>query len=451
MCLLQFHLKIYFSLIYLYSFAPAVKMSGGAVLGIVAVIAVIVIAILIFRSGNDSPKEQPKVNICRQKVEPSYKEYLVENNLNDLQLNDNFTDIAVVTQNVTVRAHKVILASHSTYFDTMIWLNNKTNANDVDSKNRLDLSFVDHKTVSYALNFIYTGSIPTEVFDNENEYGNLLRAANDFQLDWLKCEISKRLSIRVNKQNAGSLVVLAEETDTRFLMILASHFLLEHFNEISKTKEWKELVSNHANVLANAIDFQGKLPVNTICDILCQPSTVATPSVFTKLRRFFITQRYADAEVHVDSENGSGKKVFYVNRAVLSAQSPVFRQQFSESPNVIQMTNTSTAAADEFLVYMYSSWPAQLKKLTEGLLYLSEQYQMNALKKACEDVIINGINVQNAATIVQIADKANSKRLSSTILDFILKHLNEVVATKAWTELKDKNPELLAKIFFKLH
>lgn len=426
-------------------------MSGAVALGVIVVIAIIVIGIMVLTGGDASPRERLKVNICRQKEEPSNKEYLVENNLNDLQLNDNFTDIEVISQNIIIRAHKVILAAHSTYFDSMIWLNNNTITTDANNKNRLDLSMVDHKSVAYALNFIYTGALPIELFDNENDYSNLLRAATEFQLDWLKCEISKRLSIRINIKNAGLIVLLAEETDSRFLMTVASHYLLEHFREISKTTEWQELVSNHANVLANAIDFQGKLPTNTTCDIMCQPSTVATPVIFMKLRRYFITYRFADAEVHIDLGGDKEKKVLYVNRAVLAAQSPVFRQQFAESPNVIQMYNTSTDVAEEFLSYMYSSFSPQLKKLTEGLLYLSDRYHMDALKKACEDVIINGMNVQNAAIIVQIADKANSKPLSKAVLDFILKNRSEVVATKAWTELKEKNPALLSKIFLNLH
>lgn len=419
-------------------------MSGQAILGAVILVAIIVISILVFQSGDDTPAEQQKVNICRQKEEPK-NEYLVENNLNVLQLNDNFTDIDVVSQNMSIRAHKVILAAHSAYFNSMMWLNNDTD------RNRLDLPIIDHKTLAHVLNFIYTESIPTEVFDNETNYSNLLKAATEFQLDWLKCEIAKRLSIRININNVGFIVLLAEETDSRFLMTLASHYLLEHFHEVSKTKEWQELINNHANVLANVIDFQGKLPNNTICNIVCQPATLTNTSIVMKLRRFFITLRYADAEVHVHSGNDNGTKVFHVNRAVLVSQSPIFRQQFTNSSNVIHMYNTSTEVAEEFLIYMYSSWPAQLNKFAEDLLYLSDRYEMNALKKACEDVIINGINVENAANIVIIADKGNSKRLSSTVLDFILKYRSEVVATKAWAELKEKHPELLAKIFFNLH
>lgn len=423
-------------------------MDCRVVCSIFIVLTIILIVIAYYKSGDDEATLARKFpqNLCQQLDEPSHQEYLIENNLNNMQFDDNFTDIEVVSQNARIRAHKIVLAAHSKYFDSMIWIKNQTNPNDQIGKNQLDLSYVDDKTVSHVVNFIYTGSLPSELFDNETEYSNLLRAADEFQLDWLKCEITQRLSIRINDRNAGSLVVLAEETDSRSLMILASHHLLEHLHEISKTNEWSELIKNYPNILANAYDFQGKLPQNFTCNIQCVPSTVATPIIYTRLRQFFLIQRYADAEVHV--ANGTDKKVFRVNRAVLTAQSELFRQQFANSPNnSIVITDTSIDAAQDFLFYMYSSWSSQLKNLTIELLYLSDKYEMDALKKACEDIIINYMNVENAATLVVVADAAHSKRISSKTLDFMLKHRNDVVATNAWTKLRKERPELLAKIF----
>lgn len=420
-------------------------MNARAVFGIIGVISIIIILYLIFRSGDDDNETKPKENICYQKEEHAHKDYLVENNIHYLRLNDNYTDIEIISQNKIIRAHKVILAAQSKYFDSMIYTKSDKNEN---GKSQLLLEFIDYKTVEHVLTFMYSGLISNDLFDNESEYGNLIRASAELQMDHLKCELSKRLSFRINLNNVGYLVILAEESDAQFLMILASNYLLNNFNEVSKLKKWQTIATNNRNVLANAIDFHGKLPENTECQIHCQSSTLESPSVFLRLRRFYITQRYSDSEIHID--NGIDQKVFtfHVNRAILTSQSSVFRQQFNESPNAIHINDTSSAVLEEFLIYMYSGWPSQLKKLTEGLLYLSDRYQMTPLKNACEDIIIDELTVQNAAKIVEIADKANSKRLSTTVLDFIVKNRKEVVTTKAWTELKNKNPQLLTKILF---
>lgn len=423
-------------------------MNFRAIVGVLVLLSFILIMIIFFRGGNDAP-ESANANICHQKEDRSHTDFVVENNLSDLRLNDNYTDIEVISQNKILRAHKVILAAHSKYLDSMIFAQDQSNKKEMNQVSSLQISFIDFKSLEHLLNFMYSDALPNELFNDESEYGNLMKAANELQMDWLKCELTKRLSIRLNAKNAAFLVVLAEESDARFLMILASNYLLDNFNEIKKTQEWQTIANNHRNVLANAIDFHGKLPSNSVCDIECQPLRVTSPSIVQRLRRFFITQRFADSEIHI--KNDVDKKVFYVNRAILAAQSPVFRQQFEASPNAIHINITSSAVMEEFLTYMYSGWPSQLKKFTEGLLYLSETYEMEALKNACEDIFIDELSVQNVAKIAEIADNANSKRLSTEVLDFILKNRREVVTTKAWAELKNKNPHLLTKIFTNLN
>lgn len=422
-------------------------MNGCAVLCIFLVISVIVITILVWRKDDEPAAVQ--LNICHQQEDRTSKDNLVENNLADLRLNDNYTDIEIVSQNIILRGHKLIVAAHSKYLDSMIYTKDQKTGRKTNQVTSLEISHIDYKSMEHLLNFMYSGALPNELFDNESEYGNLMKAADELQMDWLKCEMSKRLSIRINAKNAGFLVVLAEEADARLLMILASNYLLENFAEIKKTNEFQEVASNHRNILAIAIDFHGKLPLNSVCEIQCQPLTMASPVILQRLRRFFNAQRFADAEIYVG--NGSDQRVFNVNRAILIAQSPLFRRQFAAAPNAIHINDTSSSVMEEFLVYMYSGWPTQLKKFTEGLLYLSETYEMKALKNACEDIFIDELSVQNVAKIAEIADKANSNRLSTEVLDFILKNRKEVVTTKAWTELKNNNPHLLTKIFTNLN
>lgn len=45
---------------------------------------------------------------------------------------------------------------------------------------------------------------------------------------------------------------------------------------------------------------------------------------------------------------------------------------------------------------------------------------MNGLQTACEDILIEKLNIQNAAEIVVVANKANSTRLFKIALDFII-------------------------------
>lgn len=417
-------------------------MSAPIICGIIVVLTIIVILIIMFNGSGDSESElaMKSINICRQKEEHPIRDYIVDNYLNDLRLNDNYTDITIVSKNLELRAHKVILAAHSKYFDLMFWSKNQSDRFEIPDH------IANDKAILHALQFIYSSALPSELFDNENEYGDLLLAANEFQMDSLKCEMSKRLSIRINVKNVAQIVAVSEKSDAKFLLNVASYYLLEHFDEVRRTSEWKTVAKNNKNILTNAIDFHGKLSKNSKCDIECEIATPSTPSISANLRRFFITQRFADAEIHMNYKIDN--KVFRVNRAILIAQSPLFREQFAVSPESIEISDTRSAVMEEFLIYMYSGWPSQLKKFAEGLLYLSNQYEMQPLKNTCEDVLIDELNIQNAGKIVEIANKANSTRLSSIVLDFIVANRKDIVATKAWAELKEKDPQLLTKLFF---
>lgn len=430
-------------------------MDGRVFCMIFGVVLFIVITYLIFGGGDDDDDAAPKAailvkpNICKQTETRFHKQYLVENHLNQLRLNDNYTDIELIAQNMVVRAHKIILAAQSQYFDTKI---NESNINTSTTNNgsitqQFSIEFIEHKTLITVLNFMYTATLSDDIFQNRDDFENVLRAATKFELDSLKCEISKRLNARINIHNAGSIVALAAETNTGFLMIVAANFLLDQYPQVSQTTEWHAVIKEHKDILANAIDFHANLPENSTCDIQCIPSTLGSDAVFTRLRKFFLDQRFADAEIDLTPKIGSGRStVFHVNRATLIGQSAAFRHAFGNSQR-IELHGIEIDVMEEFLVYMYSGWPTEkMKKMPAGLLYLSSTYGMNGLQTACEDILIDDLKIENAAEIIVVADHANSKRLFSIALDFILKNRRFIVKTNAWIDLRRNHPEILTKI-----
>lgn len=431
-------------------------MDGRVVCTIFGAVLFIVIIYWIFSGGDDDPIASnvitpSKKNICKQ-IEKSFnKDYLVENNLNQLQLNDNYTDIDLITppNRTVVRAHKVILASHSQYFDMKISTNEEAKSSNSNGSQHLNIENIDHKTLLTVLNFMYNGVLSDDVFQNADDYESLLRAATEFQMDSLKCEISKRLNPRINIHNVGALFALATETNSTFLTTVAANFLLNQFQQVKLTNEWHTVIKEHKDILADAIHFQANLEENTDCNIECVPATLQSPAIFTRLRQFFLTQRFADAEIYVQAVNGGDSKMFHVNRAILIGQSAAFRMAFPDDGQRQRITvdGIEIDVMDEFLAYMYSGWPTQkMEKMPAGLLYVSAVYGMKGLQTKCEDILIKQLSVTNAADIIIVADNANSKRLFDIVLKFILDNRRAVVNTTAWIDLRKNHPEILTKI-----
>lgn len=417
------------------------------VIGVVVLLAIIIITtIIIMYSGGDDERILDNVCIKQNKFN---KEFLIENKFDKLKLGDNYTDVELIAQSVVFRAHKLILAAHSKYLATMLYTYSQSlNDSDPDSILQFEMTQVDHSTLSTILEFFYGKSLPLAIFENENDYTQLLKTSDEFQLDGLKCEVSKHLSKKLNKKNVAKLILLAEQADAPFLMNVASTYLLDHLSEVRSTAEWKLAVKSNGHILANAIDFHGKLPENTTCVIECEPVTLRSKPIVDNLRRFFTIEYFANVKISVSNGNDE-PHVFRVNKAVLAGQSAKFQEQFQNSTS-IELNDVNGAAMREFLMYMYSGWIISLEHHAKELLYLSHMYQMQALRDKCEDLIIDQLSVANATNILDMLSRFESERLSQAVLDFILKNRREIVKTADWIKLKKNKPELLNKIFNKI-
>lgn len=407
--------------------------------GACGVFGFLLVIIIIFWicSGDDEEDKVPPVlkNLCQQKVGSPSKHY-IENNLKRLELDDIYTDIEIAYDGGVTRAHKIILAAHSSYLDALIW--NRSQMND----SRIELPFFSAGTTLSVLNYIYTSQIEFKTY----EFGtNILQAANELGLETLKCESSKYLSEMVDAQRVGDLLVVADKANSTYLLTNASSYLFKHMNVTLTTHEWMTVTAKHRHILATAVDYHGRMPSDGICKIECYPTTIQSEGVVAKLVKFFDTGRFADVEIH--SISGAGNYTFNVNRAILSGQSDEFERQFNQTPIAIQLEGFDTQVVREFLLYMYSGRVDQIEVYSAELGELAQKYRMPMLLAACEDVLIKQLDATNIVYTIRIASRLKSKKLSNVARGFLLEHKQDVVKTKEWDDLKNNEPEVINDIF----
>lgn len=423
------------------------KMGVAVYVGIAISILVIFIVIKILGSGKaiPQPKEVENLksimkddNICKSSDEIYIEEFLIRNNIELLGLNQDSCDILVLCKNGQVKAHKVILAAYSEVFERMI-----QNASNVENQlTKIELTDIDIDVLWPMLKFIYDGKFPKV---NIN-YNDLLLSAEHYEISALKCELEKLLESQINNENVGDLLVTAEQANAKFLKFAASKYLMTHLADIRKTSAYKNVASRYPGLITTAIDVLGNLPENSTCEIECHSLNKTSPLIVRRLKRFMITEHFTDAEIKF------GNQTFKVNRAILIEQSNEWQKLFRDNTNKIYLEPTendvtiSTIVMKEFLIYMYSGWVQQLNSIAEQLLMIANKFQMFALKAACENVIYDKLNTNNAAELLVIADKASSRLLSRKIVDFILKNKNAVVGTAGWNKLKTSHSHILHEI-----
>ncbi|XP_049962764.1 leucine-zipper-like transcriptional regulator 1 [Schistocerca serialis cubense] len=139
------------------------------------------------------------------------------------------------------------------------------------------------------------------------------------------------------------------------------------------------------------------------------------------------------------------------HRAVLTARSTVFAAIFREQ--VLEVTGGSITAIDmshevlgQLLQFMYSDEAPLLECVAAELLAVADKYCVSLLKQQCEQQMIFGLTVDNAADSAVLAFEHMCPKLKAAAINFISSHYKEVMATEGWTNALRHHTEVSVEI-----
>lgn len=419
----------------------------GAKVIICALLVIVPILIfVIIKLGSGHPIPQPSgdikvkqnqvsdllTNICSSIEEPYNKEFYISNHIDRLQLNQESCDVHLVHPLWSVRAHKVILAAHSETFEHEFKVN---------AASEFSIPERDYESFPALLEFIYERKIPD---GNFVALKNLLIVAERYQVQTLKCLLEQRLQSNLNITNVGNTLAASIVANATYLRIAASLFLMDNLTPVTKTETWKKVSRDNPSIYMTAVETAAEHTTNsTKCQIECVSDGFDSANIINRLKRFFITEQFTDAELFLTN------RTFKVNRGILIEQSDVWRGKFriSEPATSIALPfYTDPYTMKEFLIYMYSGWVSQLHLITNNLLLIANEYGMEPLKNATETIILSRLNESNIAEYIMIAQQAQSTRLMKELAEYFFEHRKEVQKTEGWIQLKETQPEVLSKI-----
>lgn len=411
----------------------------GAPAIVCAVIVLFPIAIyIIFKLGEGKlipqncniPAEELQ-NICSSIEEPYNKEFYIKNYIERMKLNQDSCDVNLKHAKWSVRAHKIILAAHSETFEHIF-----------TNESEFSIPDQDFESFPALLEFIYERKVPDADFIILK---NLLFVAERYQVQTLKCLLEKQLQSNLNVSNVGNLLAASIVANATFLKIAASHFLMDNLTPVSKTDTWKRVSRNNPSIYITAVETSAAYSKNaTKCQIECAADGFDSAIIINRLKRFFITERFADAELILPD-----RRTFKVNRAILIEQSDVwFRKFHANEPdkNIELPFYADWYTMKEFSIYMYSGWVSQLDVITNNLLLTANEYEMEPLKNVTETIISSRLNVSNFVEYLSISQQAQSERLLKELVEYFFEHWKEVSKTDGWKEMKKNHPEVLNKI-----
>lgn len=161
------------------------------------------------------------------------------------------------------------------------------------------------------------------------------------------------------------------------------------------------------------------------------------------------TGELADVDVVV------GEHTFRCHKAILGAKSPFFKAAFvhdmkEKATGKITIDGLDRSTAHDLLVYCYGGKIENIEEKSDKLLAASDQYALKHLKRKCEEVLCQSVNISNCLDLLILADLHSTDILKPLVIKFVVENSREVVTQEKWKEKLMTFPDVFADVFSEL-
>ena len=241
----------------------------------------------------------------------------------------------------------------------------------------------------------------------------------------------------------GEIKHTAKICTTACKPIIGQSELIQVPNFIVKDK-WNQYLSNDTLTIQMVATIYSNDRFETT-DITC---TVPPDNIREQMKDLFMQKHFADITIQC------GDEVFKAHKAILAAQSPVFKSMFQvdmkeKERGTVEISDIDPAVMSDVLIFLYTGEVPNMRTLAKELLKAANKYELSRLMMMCEIDLKIDINVSNVIDKLILADLHQAKNLKKACLKFIKQNAIKVHQTEGWKTLKnnsDKWSELLFDI-----
>ena len=142
---------------------------------------------------------------------------------------------------------------------------------------------------------------------------------------------------------------------------------------------------------------------------------------------------------------------FRCHKAILAGRSTYFHSMLSHDmeeakQNYVDIPDIPADIVREMLRYIYTL-PVDLVTNAPGLLEAAEKYDLQELKKMCEESLCSTMTTDNVLDMLVLADLNRAAVLKSVALRLIVDNGDLIVAMEGWRSKMKKYPEIISDMF----
>ena len=168
------------------------------------------------------------------------------------------------------------------------------------------------------------------------------------------------------------------------------------------------------------------------------------------LQKLLLDKDLADFEIIC------GDKSLPCHANVLSARSPVFRAMFisdmtEKKKGKVEIQGFSFDVIQNMLHFVYTgmlSTPELDESGAADLLGAADQYQLDLLKRVCENKLCEILDVDNCLRLLTTADMYRADRIKKIAMELVVKNMNTIVikSSEDWKRCVKNHPDLVVEI-----
>jgi len=145
-----------------------------------------------------------------------------------------------------------------------------------------------------------------------------------------------------------------------------------------------------------------------------------------------------------------GDKVFNLHKSVLSAWSEVFLAMFSspmrEREGELEVCDCSERTFENLVRYLYSEQIPDSEDEISNLLVIADKYLIARLKRRCEEVLVEWMQVQNIAELAELATTHDCQLLKNELVNFIKDNREELSYDEDLKDVLIADPNMLWRL-----
>ena len=161
----------------------------------------------------------------------------------------------------------------------------------------------------------------------------------------------------------------------------------------------------------------------------------------------FIDKQLSDIKIECEG------KTFDCHQAILATRSPVFMAMFQtnmkeKETKVVTIDDFKAEVVSEMLHFIYTGNVSDkdISELGTELLAAADKYQLDLLKKICEERLCSALKVTNCVEYLVVGDMNQTSKLRRMALKLAAENVDSIIDTDVFKDLFKQKPELAWEI-----